>query len=115
MEIVSYIFLFFFLVIGLCDFLHSIHIRIISPRKKLKKIVVCRLDDGEAEEQINYLAQQYRWYGNKCFDKFICLCDKDRIQEDFECSDAFCFIDINDISNFFFVLGEEYGLKFQQH
>lgn len=116
MEVVLYIFLLFFLIIGICDTVHSIHIRLIAPRKYIKKVMICRLDEEDTDTQINYLAQQYKWYGTKCFDKFICLCDLNKIKSvNFEFSEEFTFIDAEDLEKFYDVLGEEYGLKFQQH
>lgn len=116
MEIVIYLFLLFFLVVGFCDVIHSIHTRLIFPQKDLKKIMICRLDDTETEKQVNYLLSQYKWYGHKCFDNFICLCDKENIKRmNFEALDEFHFIDKEGLSKLYDVLGEEYGLKSRQH
>ncbi len=116
MEIVLYLFLLFFLVVGICDTIHSIHIRLIFPKKDLKKIMICRLEDSEAEEQVSYLLSQYKWYGRKCFDSFICLYDKEKIKDiNFQVIDEFCFIDKEDSLKLYDMLGEEYGLKSRQH
>ena len=116
MELVIYFLTVFFLVIGVCDILHSIHIRVILPRKTFRNIMICKLDDEYAEEQIEYLTQQYRWYGNRYFDKCICLCDIDSIYaRDVELLEEINLIDTKNISKLYDLLGEEYGLNFRQH
>jgi len=116
MQMVIYIFLIFFSVVGICDIIHSIHIRLILPRKCFKKIMICQLDNKDYATQLNYLLEQYKWYGTKCFDKFICLCETDIPKIDnFEFKDEFCFINCKDTEKLYEELGEEYGLSFRQH
>ena len=116
MGIILYLFLLLFIVVGICDIFHSIYIRLILPRNPLKKIVICRLDNSEIDEQIEYLSQQYKWYGTKCYDKFICLCDKnDANLVNLKFSEEFTFIDTKDAFKIYDLLGEEYGLNFRHH
>lgn len=116
MELIIYFLVIFFLVIGVCDLLHSIHIHLILPRKTFKNIMVCKLDGEYFEEQIEYLTQQYKWYGNRYFDKCICLADINAVQAtNIELLEEINIIDIRNISKFYDLLGEEYGLNFRQH
>ena len=116
MELIIYFLVIFFLVIGVCDLLHTIHIHLIMPHKTFKNVMVCKLDEGYLDEQIEYLTQQYKWYGSRYFDKCICLCDIDTVQAmDLELIEEINLVDKRNISKLYDLLGEEYGLNFRQH
>lgn len=108
MEIFLYAFLLFFAVIGICDIIHCIHMHFIMPKKRIKKIAVCKFDKNHIDSQLNYLMEQYKWYGPKYFDSFICLCDESVLKLAQNCPyKEFCFIDSKDIMKLCEMFGSE--------
>ena len=71
MKLLFFIVLIIFAVFGLSEFLHILKMKYHKDIsfKKLNIIVVLCNDD--AEKQLIYIGEQYRWYGLKIFSRLV--------------------------------------------
>ncbi len=71
---------FIFAVFGFSEFLHSLKLYCVFPKRKLCAHIVCNLQNETAEKQIAFVCEQYLWQGADYADFLIfngdLLCDK---------------------------------------
>lgn len=65
--------LFVFAILGLTNFIYSVKMKILSPKKKADTYTVIFLERGMAAEQISYAVSQHIWFGEE-FSKYIIAC-----------------------------------------
>lgn len=65
--------LFVFAILGLTNFIYSVKMKILAPKKKTVAYTVLFLDKGMAAEQISYAISQHIWFGDE-FSECIVAC-----------------------------------------
>lgn len=73
MKTVVFLILIVFAVFGLSEFLHTVKLFIIFPKRRLYSHLVVNLQNSTAEKQIQYVCEQYVWHGAS-FADFIVPC-----------------------------------------
>ncbi len=75
MSVVIYLFFIFLSVIGFCDILHSLSLKLLSPRKRGKRIMLCYLPETTPDLELRFLIEQRDWYGKSYADKIVAVLD----------------------------------------
>lgn len=70
-------------VSGLCEFIHTVRLLFILPKKCNKGINLLWLKKGKAISQLKFAYEQIRWYGNTYADHIIAV-TSDLDQEELE-------------------------------
>lgn len=70
MKTLFLIVLFVLAIFGLSEFLHTIKLFFVFPKRRLYSRNIVDLKEPTAEKQLRYVCEQYKWYG-KSFADFI--------------------------------------------
>lgn len=91
-EIVAYSVFVALIIVGLCDILHIIWMKLLSPSQKPKKILITYLNGQSDYLSLNQLYEKYKWYGKDLADKIVVITDNNtdpRLQSEFSAKGIF--------------------------
>ncbi len=73
LETLLFIVVFTLSVIGLSDLIHWVWIRIIKPKGRLKKTLLCYISGDFADLQLKIAFEELLWYGKSYADELIAV------------------------------------------
>ena len=79
-----------FACLGFCDLFYILRSVLLAPGIKNKKYCVVFLKSGEAVNQLRFLSDKLRWYGNEFCDELIGIVDDLDDTQISEC-ESFCY------------------------
>lgn len=83
------IFLIFFAVTGICEFINIVRMFFYFPNIRFQNFSLVVLKKGYAVKQLNYIWQKIRWQGDEFASGIIAITDVLEEKELYDCS---CFI-----------------------
>ncbi|MBP3706341.1 MAG: hypothetical protein J6J13_03715 [Clostridia bacterium] len=74
---------------GICDIVHTIRMWIFAPKRPYNNICVIFLRENQANSQLRFIREQYRWYGNDFAEHIIAVTDDLSEEENNQCKNQF--------------------------
>ena len=79
-----------FACLGICDFLHTVKLFLLFPGIKTSSYCVVFLKGDYAIDQLRYLADKHRWYGDEYCGRIIAVAD-DLSDTQIAACERFCY------------------------